>query len=178
MSLTDLASLGSFISGVAVVVTLIVLILQMRQASRNQRATIHFQRLAMVQDAVLQLSSTPAIAMVQMRGGSGDLSMTPEETFQYLMVTRNTVRLFEEFFYQHKDGMLDSARWANNVRRFRLFSTAPGFRAAWRVDSTSYEADFAAWVETVMADVAASSSPVGQMDAWRARVKAELASAR
>ena len=38
MSLSDLAALGSFISGVAVVVTLVFLLVQMRQTNRNQKS--------------------------------------------------------------------------------------------------------------------------------------------
>jgi hypothetical protein len=46
MSLSDLAALGSFVSGVAVMVTLIFLLLQMRQANRNQRALMQRMRSA------------------------------------------------------------------------------------------------------------------------------------
>ena len=37
MSLTDLASLGSFVSGVTVLISLIYLALQVRQAEKNDR---------------------------------------------------------------------------------------------------------------------------------------------
>ena len=131
-----------------------------------------------MQDAVLQLSATPELTSIQMRGAAGDLSMTDEQTWQYLIVTRNTFRLFEEFFYQHRDGMLDSARWANNVRRFRLFATAPGFRAAWHAEATNHEKDFAAWVESVFQDVATSPESAPQVEMWRERLKGEQASAR
>jgi hypothetical protein len=40
MSLTDLASIGSLVSGVAVLVSLIYLSLQVKQAERNQQASI------------------------------------------------------------------------------------------------------------------------------------------
>jgi len=38
MSLSDLAAFGSFVSGLAVLVSLIFLLLQVRQTNRNQRA--------------------------------------------------------------------------------------------------------------------------------------------
>lgn len=178
MTLSDLAALGSFISGVAVVVTLIILILQMRQASHNQRATMHFQRLSIVQDASLTIMSNPDLSSLQIRGGTGDATMPPEMVMQYLILTRNIFRLFEEFFYQHRDGMLDSVRWATNVRRFRMFATAPGFRAAWRTEAASYEKDFAAWVESVFLDVTATPRAAAQIDVWHERVKEELSKAR
>ena len=178
MNLADLSALGSFISGIAVVISLVILILQMRQASMNQRATMHFQRLAIVQDASLTIIANPELSSLQIRGGTGEPTMPPEMVMQYLVLTRNIFRLFEEFFYQHKDGMLDEVRWATNVRRFKLFATAPGFRAAWRTESFAYEKDFAAWVESVFVEVQASPVAAAQIDVWRERVKDEIAAAR
>jgi hypothetical protein len=48
MSLSDLASLGSFVSGIAVVLSFVFLAMQIRQSARNQRATIHNERTALV----------------------------------------------------------------------------------------------------------------------------------
>ena len=41
MTLSDLASIGSFISGVAVIVTLVFLPAQLRQTERIHRAVLH-----------------------------------------------------------------------------------------------------------------------------------------
>ena len=46
MSLSDLASLGSFVSGLAVMISLIYLAVQIRQAERNQKAMIQQGRTA------------------------------------------------------------------------------------------------------------------------------------
>jgi PEP-CTERM motif len=46
MTLSDLAALGSFISSVAVLVSLIYLALQVRQADKNQRAIVQQERAA------------------------------------------------------------------------------------------------------------------------------------
>ena len=44
MTLSDLAAIGSFISGLAVVITLAFLLLQMRQTNKNQRALMQHGR--------------------------------------------------------------------------------------------------------------------------------------
>ena len=41
MNLSDVASIGSFVSGVAVLVSLVYLSLQVRQTERNQRALMN-----------------------------------------------------------------------------------------------------------------------------------------
>ena len=46
MSLSDLSALGSFVSGIAVLASLIYLILQVRQAERYQKASVQQGRAA------------------------------------------------------------------------------------------------------------------------------------
>lgn len=50
MSLSDLASLGSFVSGFAVLVSLVYLALQVRQAEKNQRAVLNHGYITRVTD--------------------------------------------------------------------------------------------------------------------------------
>src|SRR5215472_11229819 len=68
MSLSDLASLGSFVSGAAVLASLVFLFFQMRQMTeqvrqteRNQRATINQERIAQYSDRLLRWSE-PSLA--------------------------------------------------------------------------------------------------------------------
>jgi len=53
MSLSDLASLGSFVSGLAVLISLIYLAIQVQQAEQNQKAQIQQGRAARLVDLQL-----------------------------------------------------------------------------------------------------------------------------
>ena len=143
----DLASLGTFVSSFAVLVLLIFLGIQTRQSTRNQRATIHHERLATVQELAL-LGTQAEAAELGIRGSAGDESLSPVQTRQYLTVSLCTLRIMEELFYQHRDGMLDEARWATTPRRQRGFLSAPGFRAAWRTLAETFEPDYRAGSRT------------------------------
>src|SRR5450432_96104 len=48
MSLSDLASLGSFVSGFAVLTSLVYLTLQVRQTERNQKSSIRHSRVSRI----------------------------------------------------------------------------------------------------------------------------------
>jgi hypothetical protein len=67
MSLSDLASLGSFVSGVAVVATLVFLGLQMRQTNLNQRALMQQGRSARTADSMLRISEASEVFVRGMR---------------------------------------------------------------------------------------------------------------
>ena len=173
MSLNDLASLGTFVSSFAVLVSLIFLGIQTRQSTRNQRATIHHERLATVQELAL-LGTQAEAAELGIRGSAGDESLSPVQTRQYLTVSLCTLRIMEELFYQHRDGMLDEARWATTTRRQRGFLSAPGFRAAWRTLAETFEPDYRAWVDALACEATVAADPNGPVTAWKAFVKQEL----
>jgi hypothetical protein len=61
MSLSDLASLGSFVSGFAVLLSLIYLALQVRQTKRNQQIAIRHSRASRIVELQLALAD-PAVA--------------------------------------------------------------------------------------------------------------------
>ena len=61
MSLSALASLGSFVSGFAVLISLVYLALQVRQTERNQQISIRHSRVSRTVELHLALSD-PAVA--------------------------------------------------------------------------------------------------------------------
>ncbi len=61
MSLSDFASLGSFVSGFAVLISLIYLALQVRLTKRNQQISIRHSRASRIVELHLALAD-PAVA--------------------------------------------------------------------------------------------------------------------
>ena len=67
MSLSDLASLGSFVSGCAVLISLIYLALQVRQTERNQKISIRHSRVSRTVELQLALAD-PGVADAWLHG--------------------------------------------------------------------------------------------------------------
>ena len=70
MSLSDLAALGSFISGIAVIVTLVFLLVQTRQTLKNQRSLMQQGRTARIVDLIFR-QTEPQLMDVMLRGRAG-----------------------------------------------------------------------------------------------------------
>jgi hypothetical protein len=68
VSLSDLAAIGSFVSGAAVVVTLVFLILQLRQSTRATAASAMGAWLADYNNMLLRMSSDSEFADMCRRG--------------------------------------------------------------------------------------------------------------
>lgn len=79
MSLSDLASLGSFISGIAVLTSLIYLALQVRQTKRNQQIAIRHTRASRVVELHLALADA-GVANAWLHGVGSPEDITTEDS--------------------------------------------------------------------------------------------------
>lgn len=150
MSLSDLASLGTFVSGIAVLVSLIYLALQLRHSDRNQRAAIHQSRLdARTRFVVGSLAGNPSAGLMN-RGLRADPTLTELEADQYVLAVFSDLLLYEEWFYQFRDGMIDEARWESSVKTLSFEAAFPGWRAAWLSTSISFQDDFRRVVDEIL----------------------------
>ena len=108
MSLSDLASLGSFVSGVAVVVTLIFLVLQMRRANRYQRASMQMGRAARNENSAVR-ATNPEIARITVKALSCAEPLDEVEARLWLSNVWADFRNAEDTFLQHRAGLLEGA---------------------------------------------------------------------
>jgi hypothetical protein len=87
MSLGDLASIGSFVSGIAVLVSLIYVGLQVRQAKQHQQAAIRQGRADRIVTMCFQ-GGDPSIADAIAKGYAGAEDITATQLTQYHYVCR------------------------------------------------------------------------------------------
>src|ERR1700728_4538990 len=107
MSLSDLASLGSFVSGFAVLTSLIYLALQVRQTERNQQISIRHSRVSRIVELHVALAE-PAVANAWLHGSGSPLELTQTELSQFTNLCRALFFHFEDSFYQRDEGLLNA----------------------------------------------------------------------
>ncbi len=171
MSLSDLASLGSFVSGVAVLISLIYLALQVRQAEKNQRALTQQGRADRAADLALRLAD-PTLGTVWAKGMRRPEDLSAVELDQFLQICRANFLSAEDSFLQHKAGQLDEAAYASFVAGARIFTAAPGIGAAWRQTSALYGSEFAAFMDGFTAKAVAGQSETEMLNRWITNVQA------
>ena len=148
MTLSDLASLGSFVSGVAVAVTLVFLLLQVRQAARHSRAAIAQNWTSRMVDIQLRQADAMLAEIVQ-RGRDGDETMTAQEIFRFMSYVRAQFWTAEDNFIQHKNRMLSDAYFKSVRRTYVGLMRGAGMQAAWDIFREFFEPEFAAFVDDV-----------------------------
>jgi hypothetical protein len=177
MSLSDLASVGSFVSGAAVLASLVFLYFQVgqvnaqvRQTERNQRAMLQQGRAARSVGTSLQAAASPSLCNAAQRVLSGDRDLSRTEFFQYWNWATAVMGGVEDTYFQHRHGMHDDEAFESMVVQMRRQLGGQGFRAAWRVMRVARTADFRDFVDR-LAEEGAAAPPGDPYELWKAEME-------
>jgi hypothetical protein len=173
MSLSDFASIGPFVSAIAVLVSLLYLSVQVRQAHHNQQASIRQGRSTRIVN-LFMAASNPSVAEAVAKGiaGAEDVSSTQFEQFRYYCMAE--ISHAEDSFYQHQEGLLNDPAFETFVRALKSWFRSSGVRALWKRARNDFTGEFVEFMDKVSAEtpVAPSGDALAQ---WKADVVAEQA---
>jgi hypothetical protein len=176
MSLSDLASLGSFVSGLAVLISLIYLALQVRWTKRNQQIAIRHSRATRIVELQLALADS-AVADAWLRGSVSPQEITQTELGQYISLCRALFFHFEDSFYQREEGLLNDDAFETVVAGVRFSARSPGWRAAWKIARPNFGGRFRDFMDGLIAGSAAEPPVDLSLEAWRAAFASEASRA-
>ena len=174
MILPDVAALASIVCSAAVDATLVYVALQVRQAEKNQRALMQQGRADRAWEGAFRVAD-PTLSSLFYKGMRRPQDLSSGELDQFLSICRAAFLSGEDSFLQHKSGLLDRTAYASFVAGLRGYAGAPGLRAAWRLTSSQYAAEYAAFMDATMASTprAAGGELLAQ---WMEVVQSEAAS--
>jgi hypothetical protein len=176
MSLTDLASLGSFVSGFAVLTSLIYLSLQVRHTKRNQQIAIRHSRVSRIVELHLALAD-PGVADAWLHGSGSPQKITQTELGQYINLCRALFFHFEDSFYQREEGLLNDDAFETVVAGVRFSARSPGWRAAWRIARSNFGGRFLAFMDEIVARSTAEPPVDLSLESWQVAFASELSRA-
>jgi hypothetical protein len=171
MALSDFASIGSLISGVAVLVSLIYLSVQVKQAERNQRALMQQGRAARVCDTTIKVAD-PGMSEIFRRGNAGDENLSVDQLHQFTLMCRAGFVSGEDSFLQYQSGQLDEAAYRSYVAGARSILAAPGLRAIWRLSSQQYGEEYRKFMDGILGETQVAPEP-DRLARWVETVRAE-----
>jgi len=147
MDLTQLGNLGEFVSGVAVVASLIYVGIQIRQ---NTRAT-HAATLQELCRDMRDQFNAPPVVRVALRKMSARQELEFEEQYAWLQYTLNTFRMYENQWFQHKRGMLDDTLFRGYQSHIYLTLDSPSASAFWeQTKAAFFHPEFVTHVEELL----------------------------
>jgi hypothetical protein len=172
MSLLDLASLGSFVSGIAVLISLVYLSLQIRQNTKHSQALIQQGRAARIADTALRLA--------ELRGDdgldacfNGSPDVSAKDIARFLFICRAVFISAEDSFFQHQEGLLKGMAFESYESSLKAGMGSPGMGAGWALTREMYEPQFRAHVDRMLGDARPQAGPTARsLDNWKKAVHA------
>ena len=152
MTLSDLASIGAFVSGVAVVISFLFLAMQLRQANRNQKSLMQQGRSQRTVDLLARMTD-PKLGEIILRAFRADPTMSEIDHFTFYSFAAALFWNYEDSFLQFQAGTLDATSWGSDVSTLRQLVTNPAYRAAWRAARGGIGEGFRDFVDSLLRDV-------------------------
>jgi hypothetical protein len=171
MTWTQLSSIISALSGVAVLISLVFVIPQLKVAVKNQQAMIRTFRANRLVELNLA-AANPSFAEAWFKGMAGAEDLSSTQLAQFLHGCRATFANSEDAFYQYREGLLNKAAFASFVATVRFSFFSPGYRVAWRSSRELYGKEFIDFMDGNFKEVAAKPTS-DRLAQWKADLAAE-----
>jgi len=173
MTLSDLASLGSFVSGLAVLASLIYLTLQIRQAERYQRAIVQQGRAARLVDTNMRAAADPEFLESVAKGANGDDDISLTQFRQYVTNVIAGLYNLEDTLLQHKAGLIsDDVFDALRSSMKRDLASQAGWRAMWKLIRFRCGKEVREFVDQLLVETPLTG-PRDVLAVWKTAVAAE-----
>ena len=173
MSLSDLAAIGSFVSGIAVLASLIFLYFQIRQVNRQVRQAEINQRAFMNQGfttrtiEILRFASEKENVGTLVRAFSGQTDFSADE----LRFLENHLRMvllnYQDLVLQHAQGLADQVMLDYQLAAVKRVLSFPALRAQWRLVRPTLPARLIVSIEKFIAETPLAE-PIDQLARYRA----------
>jgi hypothetical protein len=174
MSLSDLASLGNLVGGIAVLASLAYLALQVRQNTKHTRALIYTNRATRVQDFNLRMCHASDTTLdACLAGGRADSNMNDAYLLRFYSFCRASYFDAQDTFRQHQEGLLSKDAYEGLIAVMRTRFSEPGMRAGWAVQRDTFSAEFRTLMDQLVEDAHNTPSVVVRL---RIALASEVAS--
>lgn len=147
MSLDDLGNLGEFVSGLAVVISVLYLAIQIRQNTRSLRAQAHQSITTHIAELNRTIVEHEGVAEILERGLEDPTVLTPAEARQFNAYNSARFRHYDNLYYQFRVGVLEPSQWAGFSAMLRFHFMQAGLRRWWNDSTAFYSPEFVAYCE-------------------------------
>ena len=151
MSLSDWGAIGELIGGLAVIISLVYVGLQIRQSTAASRSATE-QAFAKQYSDLNQMITNPAVGDIFARGLGGIEDLEVSEQVSFMAVLASISRTLESFYFQNLKGDLDSRLFNGWLTQYLDLHANPGVEEFWEIRRHQFSEDFVAFVDGKVGD--------------------------
>ena len=157
MSPSDWAAVASFISSIAVVFSLIFLVLQVRQANRNQRSLIQQARTGRIVESLQRMADQP-ISELLAQAETAPETLGRAKTWSLYGFGAAVFWSYEDTYLQFKAGTLHAGSWESDLATLQRILAFPWLRVIWRMARDGMDRGYRDFVDCLLEKVPANPS--------------------
>jgi hypothetical protein len=169
VDLQALANLGEFVSGLAVIASLVYLAVQVRHNTHSLRAENYARALDRISDMQAQMSQNAEFSSLFSRGALDPATLSPAERLRFTWWGYEAFGAFEFMFHQAQARAIPDEVWKRWAATTGWWLSFPGVRVWWAAKPAPFSASFSAFVDALIRE--GSSDPDGARR-WQEFVRA------
>lgn len=175
MSIPELASIISLISGIAVLFSLVFLALQIRQANRNQKSLMQQGRTNRTVEIMLRMTDRHVGETIEI-AHTNCAAMNPAQIWCFYGFAGAMFWTYEDSFLQLQANAIDAISWQSDETTLRRLLAFPAYRVAWKMARDSMGPKFRDHIDAVVHDVERDGSE-SLSNLWTTFAEEEMAAA-
>jgi hypothetical protein len=151
MNLEAMGNVGEMLGGLAVVVSLIYLAMQLRQNTNQVRSATYQSIVAAAAACNVTITQSKELARILRLGSLDTAQLDEDERVQFSFLCSQFFDIFENLFLQHLHGVIDDDFWEPRARAYLALFETEGFAQAWRERHVDYSRSFQSYVSERLA---------------------------
>ncbi len=148
MNIESMANYADVISGIAVIVSLIYVGVQIRRNTKSSQSQANQSAHESLATVSLEVAKDRDFSNLTRKGMIAFDELTEEEKFQFILLMVTVFRRFENIFYQYQKGFLEKELWGGYKQSMLLYFHTSGGQAFWKVRSEHFSGLFRAYLDS------------------------------
>jgi hypothetical protein len=133
MNIESMANYADVIGGIAVIVSLIYVGIQIRRNAKSSQSQANQGAHESLANVSLEIAKDPNFSSLTRKGMIAFDELTEEEKFQFILLMVTVFRRFENIFYQYHKGFLDKELWEGYKQSMLLYFYTSGGQVFWNL---------------------------------------------
>ena len=148
MNIEAMANYADVVGGIAVLVSLIYVGLQIRSNTRSSLSQTNMMAHESMANISLEIAKDAQLGSLVRRGLLRVSELDADEKFQFLTLLLSLYRRYENVFYQNRKGLLEDELWEGYSHSMISYLNTDGGKEFWTHRKESFSATFRAFLET------------------------------
>ena len=158
MNLEQLANLGEFVGGIAVIASIVYLAIQIKQNTRSVKSATLATNTSNWGSMLINLASDDK-SEAYLNGIAGKEDISAKHLLQFVQVARAMFVSFETQHYQYLNGAMDKDIYLGYERACRdQLLVYPGFQFVWQITRAGFSPAFIKLVDKLISEIGPEES--------------------